>query len=103
MTYYRRKTVAIDSGKYAQKMYWGENKLLFENKVEEISAKSPVYHTIVEFNGKLYSSATWLMKIAFSLHIKSKRGFANRSLSALYFSTNSLILLVFNSCITIHL
>lgn len=57
MTYYRRRTVAIDSGKYAQKMYWGENKLLFENKVEEISAKSPVYHTIVEFNGKLYSVA----------------------------------------------
>ena len=52
---YKRKTVSIDSGKHAFKMYWGDDKLLFDNKIEEIPEKSPVYHTIVEFNGKLYS------------------------------------------------
>lgn len=58
--YYKRKTVAIDSGKDAQKMCWGlepDERLKFDNKVEEIKEKSPVYHTVVEFNGKLYSVA----------------------------------------------
>ena len=58
--YYKRKTVAIDSGKHAQKMCWGlepDERLMFDNKVEEIKEKSPVYHTVVEFNGKLYSVA----------------------------------------------
>lgn len=57
MVYYERKTVAIDSGKHAFKMFWGENRLMFENKIEEIKEKSPVYHTIVEFNNKLFSVA----------------------------------------------
>ena len=54
---YRKKTVSIDSGKHSFKMYWGDNRLIFDNKIEEIKEKSPVYHTIVEFNGKLYSVA----------------------------------------------
>lgn len=57
MAYYKKKTVSIDSGKHAFKMFWGEDRLIFENKIEEIKEKSPVYHTIVEFNGKLYSVA----------------------------------------------
>ena len=60
MTYYKRKTIAIDSGKHAQKMCWGleaNERLIFENKIEEIKERSPIYHTVVEFNGKLYSVA----------------------------------------------
>lgn len=59
MVRYKRKTVAIDSGKYAQKMYWGSDvdKLTFETGIEEIPAKSPMYHTIVEFKDKLYAVA----------------------------------------------
>jgi ATPase subunit of ABC transporter with duplicated ATPase domains len=35
---YKRKTVSIDSGKHAFKMYWGDDKLLFDNLTFHIPA-----------------------------------------------------------------